>query len=291
VVDPKAVSYGVENPIYAVVQLAQTTMRSELGKITLDKTFEERDTLNAKIVAAINEASQEWGLQCLRYEIRDITPPRAIQQAMEMQAEAERRKRAAVLQSEGEKESAVNFAEGRKQQMILESEAAKIDAINRAEGEAEAIFAKAEAHARGIEAISASLQSSNSSQAVQMQLASQYINAFGNVAKQSTTMLLPAGVGDPASMVATAMGVVSALGGSSGGGANGGTTVAAPKIGVSGSGVESNSNSVNSFKAEASQAAAAQAKERASKSSMPAEFAAAPSHPLETSPRIILSRQ
>ncbi|CAK9158267.1 unnamed protein product [Ilex paraguariensis] len=138
IVDPRLSSYGVENPLYAVIQLAQTTMRSELGKITLDKTFEERDTLNEKIVMAINDAAKDWGLKCLRYEIRDISPPRGVRAAMEMQAEAERKKRAQVLESEGERQAHINIADGRKSSVILESEAAKMDQVNRAQGERQA---------------------------------------------------------------------------------------------------------------------------------------------------------
>ncbi|KAG0588806.1 hypothetical protein KC19_2G270400 [Ceratodon purpureus] len=129
IVDPIRASYGVENPIYAIIQLAQTTMRSELGKITLDKTFEERDTLNENIVKSINEAASDWGLQCLRYEIRDISPPPGVRAAMEMQAEAERRKRAQVLESEGERQSHINIADGKKNSVILESEAAMMDQV------------------------------------------------------------------------------------------------------------------------------------------------------------------
>jgi len=212
IVDPVKASYGVENPIYAVVQLAQTTMRSELGKITLDKTFEERDTLNHKIVKAINEASSEWGLECLRYEIRDIIPPDAIASAMEMQAEAERRKRATILESEGDRLSMVNRAEAHKQQLILESEAAQISAINVANGEAAAILARATAQSEGIERVSIALRAnSNSSEAVSMQLASEYMRAFGNIAKTSTTLVVPANPADPVAMVASAMGIFKSL--------------------------------------------------------------------------------
>ncbi|KAG6753561.1 hypothetical protein POTOM_041539 [Populus tomentosa] len=181
IVDPKLASYGVENPIYAVVQLAQTTMRSELGKITLDKTFEERDTLNEKIVEAINVAARDWGLRCLRYEIRDISPPRGVKQAMEMQAEAERRKRAQILESEGERQANINIADGHKSAQILASQ-----------GEAEAIIAKAQATAKGI-AIAASLK-----------IAEQYVGAFGNIAKEGTTILLPSATGNPANIMAQA---------------------------------------------------------------------------------------
>ncbi|PKI35617.1 hypothetical protein CRG98_044071 [Punica granatum] len=158
IVDPYNASYGVENPIYAVIQLAQTTMRSELGKITLDKTFEERDTLNEKIVESINVAALDWGLKCLRYEIRDISPPRGVRQAMEMQAEAERKKRAQILESEGERQSNINIADGRKSAVILASEAAKMDQVNRAEGEAEAILARARATAEGLAMVSQTLK-------------------------------------------------------------------------------------------------------------------------------------
>ncbi|XP_042504901.1 stomatin-like protein 2, mitochondrial isoform X3 [Macadamia integrifolia] len=156
IVDPFLASYGVENPIFAVIQLAQTTMRSELGKITLDKTFEERDTLNENIVLqkSINEAAMDWGLKCLRYEIRDISPPPGVRAAMEMQAEAERRKRAQVLESEGERQANINIADGKKNSVILESEAAMMDQVNRAKGEAEAILARAQATAKGISLLS-----------------------------------------------------------------------------------------------------------------------------------------
>ncbi|CAH9070109.1 unnamed protein product [Cuscuta europaea] len=184
IVDPKLASYGVENPLYAVIQLAQTTMRSELGKITLDKTFEERDTLNEKIVMAINDAARDWGLKCLRYEIRDISPPRGVRAAMEMQAEAERKKRAQVLESEGQMQANINIADGRKSAVILESEAAKMDQVNRAQGEAEAILARAQATAKGIAVVSQSLKEHGGAEAASLRIAEQYIQAFSNVAKE-----------------------------------------------------------------------------------------------------------
>uniref|UniRef100_A0A1J3CK61 Uncharacterized protein C16G5.07c n=1 Tax=Noccaea caerulescens TaxID=107243 RepID=A0A1J3CK61_NOCCA len=205
IVDPKLASYGVENPIYAVVQLAQTTMRSELGKITLDKTFEERDTLNEKIVESINVAAKDWGLQCLRYEIRDIMPPNGVRIAMEMQAEAERRKRAQILESEGERQAHINIADGKKSSVILESEAAKMDQVNRASGEAEAILARAQATARGLAMLSQSLKETGGVEAASMRVAEQYIQAFGNIAKQGTTMLLPSAAANPANMIAQAL--------------------------------------------------------------------------------------
>ncbi|KAK9122416.1 hypothetical protein Syun_020033 [Stephania yunnanensis] len=184
IVDPFLASYGVENPIFAVIQLAQTTMRSELGKITLDKTFEERDTLNENIVKSINEAAQAWGLKCLRYEIRDISPPRGVQAAMEMQAEAERKKRAQVLESEGERQANINIADGKKNSVILESEAAMMDQINRAKGEAEAILARAQATAQGIDMLSTSIKSSGGVEAASLRIAEQYIQAFSKIAKE-----------------------------------------------------------------------------------------------------------
>ncbi|KAG8654941.1 hypothetical protein MANES_05G196100v8 [Manihot esculenta] len=204
IVDPKLASYGVENPIYAVIQLAQTTMRSELGKITLDKTFEERDTLNEKI-EAINVAAKDWGLQCLRYEIRDISPPRGVRAAMEMQAEAERKKRAQVLESEGERQANINIADGRKSAVILASEAAKMDQVNRALGEAEAILAKAQATAKGLGLVSKALKETGGVEAASLKIAEQYIQAFGNIAKEGTTMLLPSATANPANIMAQAL--------------------------------------------------------------------------------------
>ena len=207
VTDPHLASYGVENPIYAVSQLAQTTMRSEIGKISLDKTFEERATLNSRIVALINEAANAWGLQCLRYEIRDIIPPPGIKQAMEMQAEAERRKRATVLESEAEREAAVNRAEGAKSAVMLNAEA-----------EAEAIVVKAKATAVSLKVVGAELRTGDGREAARLRVAEQYLREFGNIAKAGNTVLLPADVGNPASMVAQAMAALGAVGGSGLGG-------------------------------------------------------------------------
>ncbi|KAF7148645.1 hypothetical protein RHSIM_Rhsim03G0217600 [Rhododendron simsii] len=304
IVDPRLASYGVENPLYAVIQLAQTTMRSELGKITLDKTFEERDTLNEKIVMAINEAAQDWGLKCLRYEIRDISPPRGVRAAMEMQAEAERKKRAQVLESEGltntgedgiiikihrkkrwdlgtimtlgigkwtatlysafaneviwneyplllfrerrvpkraqltfqfslgnvlnfhqpqhflikaryisvrERQAHINIADGKKSSVILASEAAKMDQVNRALGEAEAILAKAQATAKGIAMVSQTLKEHGGVEAASLRIAEQYIQAFSKIAKEGTTLLLPATASNPASMMAQALNIYKSL--------------------------------------------------------------------------------
>jgi regulator of protease activity HflC (stomatin/prohibitin superfamily) len=211
ITDPAAASYGVSNPIYAVQLLAQTTMRSEIGKLTLDKTFEERETLNANIVAAINQAAQTWGIQCMRYEIKNITPPNTVLKAMELQVAADRQKRAVILESEGKRQSHINVAEGKKQEVVLESEAAMTDQINRAKGEAEAILAVAEATAKGIELVSQSITKQGGSEAVSLKIAEQYIHAFGELAKKGTTILLPSNAGDAGSMVAQALSIFEQL--------------------------------------------------------------------------------
>jgi len=207
ITDPKQASYGVQNPRYAVTQLAQTTMRSELGKMTLDKTFEERESLNINIVQAINEASTVWGIQCLRYEIKDITPPDNVRQAMELQVAAERQKRAEILDSEGKRQAQINIAEGGKRDVVLQSEAALTDQINRAKGEAEAILAVAGATAEGIRLVAASIEDAGGEKAVALRLAEQYIDAFAKLAQETNTILLPANTGDIGSMVAQALGV------------------------------------------------------------------------------------
>ena len=194
VVDPARASYGVEDAIFAVTQLAQTTMRSELGKITLDKTFEERDMLNRKIVEAINEAAAAWGVECLRYEIRDISPPHSIRSAMDMQAEAERKKRAEITESEGEREAVANVAEGKKRAVVLE-----------AEGEAAAIVARARATADGLRQVTTALAAQGGERAAALRVAEQYVEAFAGIAKRGNTIVLPANAGDAASMVSSAM--------------------------------------------------------------------------------------
>jgi len=218
------------------VALTLACCDSELGKITLDKTFEEREALNASIVQVINEASSAWGLQCLRYEIRDISPPRSITAAMELQAEAERRKRANVLDSEGERQAAINRAEGVKQKTILESEAAMLDTENRARGEAAAILARAEATARSLELLSEALNAPGGAAAAQLRVAENYLSAFGNIAKQGTTMLLPANASEPAAMVAQAMSIYKATmeaPGTGGAGGAGGGSRAKREVGSS----------------------------------------------------------
>uniref|UniRef100_H2YV97 Stomatin-like protein 2, mitochondrial n=1 Tax=Ciona savignyi TaxID=51511 RepID=H2YV97_CIOSA len=210
--DPYKASYGIEDPEYAVTQLAQTTMRSEIGKLTLDGIFREREILNTNIVIAINHASEEaWGISCLRYEIRDIQVPTRVQEAMQMQVEAERRKRASILQSEGQKESAINVALGNKEAQILASESEKVERINEAQGEANAILAKAEAKASAIRKVAEALSLQNGQNAASFTVAEQYVNAFSNLAKESNTVLLPSNTGDVSSMVAQAMAIYSKL--------------------------------------------------------------------------------
>lgn len=197
IVDAYQASYGVNNPIFAVTQLAQTTMRSEIGKMTLDTTFEERDTLNGAIVTIVNEAASAWGIECLRYEIRDIVPPSSIKQAMEMQAEAERRRRAEVLQSEGDRTSEVNIAQGKRQAAILA-----------AEGEARAILERARATAEGIQLLSAAISSSpGGERAAALRVAEQWVGAWREMARTSNTVVVPANPGDASAMVSTALSI------------------------------------------------------------------------------------
>jgi regulator of protease activity HflC (stomatin/prohibitin superfamily) len=211
ITDPKQASYGVGDARYAITQMAQTTMRSELGKMTLDRTFLERDNLNVSIVQSINEASVVWGIQCLRYEIKDITPPDNVRQAMELQVAAERKKRAEVLDSEGKRQSQINIAEGIKQEVVLKSEAAMTDQINRAKGEAEAILQVAKATAEGIEMVAASIDKSGGEKAVALRLAEQYIEAFSKLAKENNTLILPAKTDDAGSMVAQALSIFNSI--------------------------------------------------------------------------------
>ena len=205
--NPYKASYGVEDPEYAVTQLAQTTMRSELGRLTLDEVFKERQVLNQNIVTAINDAAVPWGLICMRAEIKDIALPDTVVEDMQRQVSAERRKRASILESEGQREAAVNVAEGAKASQILASEAERMEQVNQALGEAEAITAKATATAKAIEVVAAAMQVPGGHDAVKMQVAEEYIAAFGHIAKTGNTLLLPANTGDPSSMVAQAMSI------------------------------------------------------------------------------------
>ncbi|KAF2657555.1 hypothetical protein K491DRAFT_703418 [Lophiostoma macrostomum CBS 122681] len=209
VFDAYKASYGVEDADYAISQLAQTTMRSEIGQLSLDHVLKERANLNANITAAINEAAQDWGVTCLRYEIRDIHAPEPVVEAMHRQVTAERSKRAEILESEGQRQSAINIAEGKKQSVILASEALRAEQINMANGEAEAILLKAQATANGIDAVARSIaQGKDAAQgAVSLSVAEKYVDAFANLAKEGTSVIVPGNVGDIGGMIASAMAV------------------------------------------------------------------------------------
>lgn len=211
VLDPYKATYGVDNYIFAVTQLAQTTMRSELGKMELDKTFEERERLNANIVASINEASAPWGIQVMRYEIKDIVPPASIMDAMEAQMKAERVKRAQILESEGDRQAAINVAEGQKASVVLAAEANKEQQVLRAQGEAQAILAVAAAQAEALEKVGAAANTEAGQKAIQLDLATKAIAAKQAIAKQSTVVLLPDGANDAATIVAEAMTIINQL--------------------------------------------------------------------------------
>ncbi|GAA4462721.1 SPFH domain-containing protein [Nibrella saemangeumensis] len=208
VVDPQKASYGIADYRFAVSQLSQTTMRSEIGKIELDKTFEERMTINRAVVQSIDEAAISWGVKVLRYEIKNITPPQTVLNAMEKQMQAEREKRAVILQSEGEKQSAINLAEGQKQKVVLESEGIRLRQINEAAGEAEAIITVADATAESIRKVAEAIQQRGGLDAVQLRVAEQLVDQFGKLAKTNNTLILPANFGDLASIITSAMTVV-----------------------------------------------------------------------------------
>jgi regulator of protease activity HflC (stomatin/prohibitin superfamily) len=200
VLNPERASYGISDYQFALTQLAQTALRSEIGKIELDKTFEARTTINAQVVNELDKASEPWGVKVLRYEIKNITPPKDVLNAMEKQMRAEREKRALILTSEGERDAAINQAEGEKQQVIKASEAKKQQQINEAEGAASAILAIAQATAEGLR-----IQVPGGQEAVQLRVAEQYITKFGELAKTTNTLILPASVSDVGSMIALAM--------------------------------------------------------------------------------------
>ena len=209
--DAYKASYGVDNYVYAVSQLAQTTMRSEIGKIDLDKTFEERESLNINIVNAINMASEPWGVQVMRYEIKDIEPPRTILDAMERQMKAEREKRATILESEGNRQSAINVAQGAKQAQVLAAEADKAEQILRAEGEAQAIIAVADAQAKALDTVGQVANTVEGQKAIQLDLADKAIAAKHAIAKDSTVVLLPENNSSAANVVAEAMTIINTL--------------------------------------------------------------------------------
>ena len=208
VLNPERASYGVADYLFAITQLAQTALRSEVGKIELDRTFEERSHINIEVVNELDKASEPWGVKVLRYEIKNITPPADVLAAMEKQMRAEREKRAVILTSEGERDAAINAAEGQKQQVIKASEAKKQQQINEAEGAASAIQAIATATADGIRKVAEAIQLPGGFEAVQLRVAEQYINRFGELAKATNTMILPASVSDVGSMIALAMNVI-----------------------------------------------------------------------------------
>lgn len=208
VMTPERASYGISDYEFAISQLAQTTLRSEIGKIDLDRTFEERPAINAAIVHEIDKAAAPWGVKVLRYEIKDINPPQDVLAAMEKQMRAEREKRAAVLESEGHRDSEINKAEGQKQRVVKESEAKKQQQINEAEGRAAAILAVAEATAEGIRKVAQSLQTAGGERAMELRIAEQYLSEFGRIAKESTTVVLPANVSDLGAMITLAKGML-----------------------------------------------------------------------------------
>ena len=208
VTDPTRASYGTSNYVIAITQLAQTTLRSVIGKMELDKTFEERDLINRSVVSAIDEAALNWGVKVLRYEIKDLTPPAVILQAMQQQITAEREKRAVVAASEGRKQEQINLATGAREAAIAESEGEKQAAINKAEGEAAATLAIAKATAEALRRIAEATQAPGGMDAVNLKVAEQYVQAFSQVAKESNTLLLPANMNDMGSMIASAMSIM-----------------------------------------------------------------------------------
>ncbi len=207
VMDPKKASYGIDNYHFASIQIAQTTMRSIIGKMELDKTFEERDAINTTIVAAVDKASDPWGVKITRYELKNITPPQSIKDAMEKQMRAEREKRALIAESEGDKQAKINRAEGDKQELIARSEGEKQKRINEAEGRAAEIERVAEATAQGIREIALAINEKGGMNAVNLRVAEQYIGEFGKLAKENNTLIIPSNLSDVAGMVSAAVSV------------------------------------------------------------------------------------
>ena len=208
VLNPERASYGIADYNFGISQLAQTTLRSEFGKIELDRTFEERTNINTQVVSELDKASEPWGIKVMRYEIKNITPPHDVLAAMEKQMRAEREKRALILTSEGQRDAAINSAEGEKQQVIKASEAKKQQQINEAEGEAAAILAIAEATANGIRKVADAMQQPGGFEAVQLRVADNYLAQFGKLAQAGNTMILPATLSDVGSMISLAMNVI-----------------------------------------------------------------------------------
>ena len=208
VLDPERASYGITDYAFAISQLAQTTLRSEIGKIDLDRTFEERSSINGNVVAELDKASNPWGVKVLRYEIKNINPPSDVLGAMEKQMRAEREKRAVILTSEGERDAKINEAEGEKQQVIKQSEAVKQQQINEAEGQAAAILAIATATAEGLSRVARSLNEEGGESAMQLRVAEDYLEQFGNIAKQGNTLVVPANLADLSSMISLATNIM-----------------------------------------------------------------------------------
>jgi len=204
VLDAKRASYGINDYVFAIAQLAQTTLRSEIGKIVLDRTFEERSMINSNVVAELDKASDPWGVKVLRYEIKNINPPADVLSAMEKQMRAEREKRAVILTSEGIRDAKINEAEGEKQRVIKESEAAKLQQINEAQGQAEAILAVATATAEGLKQVASAVSVAGGPEAMQLRIAEDYVEQFGKLAQGSSTLVLPANLTDIGSMIALA---------------------------------------------------------------------------------------
>ena len=208
VVDPKLASYGTSDYVLAITQLAQTTLRSEVGKMELDKTFESRDEINRQIVAVLDDAGRTWGIKVLRYEIKSLTPPESILRAMQAQITAEREKRALIAKSEGQRQEEINLADGPRQAAILSSEGEKQAAVNRAQGEAQAIELVASATANAVRSVAAAIGTEGGLQAANLKVAELYIGAFGNLAKTGNTLIVPSNLTDVSTLVSTAMTVL-----------------------------------------------------------------------------------
>jgi regulator of protease activity HflC (stomatin/prohibitin superfamily) len=213
VMDPHLASYGITNYMFAISQLAQTTLRSEIGKIDLDRTFEARGVINSNVVAELDKASSPWGVKVLRYEIRNITPPKDVLHAMEKQMRAEREKRAVILTSEGERDAKINQAEGDKQRVIKQSEANQQQQINEAQGEAQAILAVATATAEGLRRVGQSLNGEGGVAAMQLRIGEEYVKQFGKLAKEANTLVVPANLSDLSSIIAMATSITKTVGG------------------------------------------------------------------------------
>ncbi len=208
VVDPRLASYGTSNYVLAISQLAQTALRSEIGKMELDKTFESRDEINHKVVEVLDEAGRTWGIKVLRYELKSLTPPESILRAMQAQITAEREKRAVIAKSEGQRQQEINIADGNRQAAILASEGQKQAAINKAQGEAQAIELVANANANAVRAVAAAMETPGGMSAANLKVAAQYIDAFANLAKQGNTLIVPADLSNVATLVSSAMTVL-----------------------------------------------------------------------------------